>query len=64
MNVKHVTSSTVALLVAALIILAVGTYTDNDGFQLAGVLVLVVGAIRAFTEARNKPGNAQSSGRT
>lgn len=51
MSLKPITSSTIALLVAALLILGVGIYTDNGGFQLAGGLVLVAGVLLAFPQA-------------
>ena len=53
MNLKQVTSSTVALIVAALVVLGVGTYTDNGGFQFAGALILLVGVILAFSQAKS-----------
>jgi hypothetical protein len=52
MNLKNVGTSTVALLVCGLFILATGWYTDNGGFQLAGALVLLAGVLRAYHEAR------------
>ena len=51
MNLKQITPSTFALLVAGLLALAVGTYTANGGFQLAGGLILLVGLILAFNQA-------------
>lgn len=54
MNLKQVTSGTLALLAAAALMLLVGTYTDNGGFQLAGVLLLVVALLLAFNQARGK----------
>lgn len=56
MNLQRVTSSSLSLLVAGVFVLLVGTYTDNGGFQLAGALLLVVGLIRAFNQARNRSG--------
>lgn len=38
-------SSAIALLAAAAVVLAVGFYTDNGGFQLAGAIFLLVGVI-------------------
>lgn len=57
MNLRQISSSAIALLVAALFLIAAGTYTGNGGFQLAGVLVLVVAAILAFNQARGRSGN-------
>ncbi|WP_154659581.1 hypothetical protein [Arenimonas composti] len=51
MNLKQITPSTFALLVAGLLVLVVGTYTANGGFQLAGGLILLVGVILAFSQA-------------
>ena len=56
MNLRQISSSAIALLLTAVFILAVGTYTDNGGFQLAGALILVVGAILAFNQARGRSG--------
>ena len=56
MNLKRIKSSTIAVMVAALLILLTGTYTDNGGFQLAGILVLVGGLVMAFTEASKHDG--------
>ena len=58
MNLKQITSSTLALLIAAAFVLLVGTYTDNGGFQLAGALLLVVALILAFNQARRRGGSA------
>ncbi|WP_162374178.1 hypothetical protein [Pseudoxanthomonas sangjuensis] len=54
MGLKQIRSSTVALLVAALLFLAVGTYTDNGGFRLAGELILAVGLLVAFSQAMKR----------
>ncbi|MCA9968631.1 MAG: hypothetical protein KC425_00370 [Anaerolineales bacterium] len=53
MSLKHIASSTIALIVAGILILSVGTYTDNGGFQLAGALILLVGIILAFSQAKS-----------
>lgn len=54
MKLRQIKSSTVSLFVAALLMLATGTYTDNGGFQLAGVILLVVVLITAFNQARDR----------
>jgi len=54
MNLRQITPATISLLVAALVWLLVGTYTDNGGFQLAGVILLVVVLITAFNQARDR----------
>lgn len=54
MKLKQIKSGTVSLFVAALLMLATGTYTDNGGFQLAGVILLVVVLITAFNQARDR----------
>ncbi|MFC3715055.1 hypothetical protein ACFONC_02665 [Luteimonas soli] len=54
MNLKQIKSSTIALLVAGVLILSVGTYTTNGGFQLAGGLVLLVAIILAISQASNR----------
>lgn len=54
MKLKQIKPSTVSLFVAALLMLATGTYTDNGGFQLAGIILLVVVLITAFNQARDR----------
>mgnify|MGYP001060731559 CR=1 FL=1 len=57
MNIKQIKSTTLALLAAGILVLVVGTYTSNGGFQLAGGMLLVVVAILAFNQARDRTGN-------
>ena len=54
MNLKQITSSTISLIVAAILLLVVGTYTDNGGFQLAGAILLTIPIITAFNQARKR----------
>ena len=54
MHFRQITPATISLLMAALVMLAVGTYTDNGGFQLAGVILLVVVLIAAFNQVRGR----------
>lgn len=54
MNLEPIKSRAVALLLCGLLFLLVGTYTDNGGFQLAGVLLLLVTAIRALSQASKR----------
>lgn len=54
MNPKQIESSTIALVVAALVVLCVGAYTDNGGLQLAGALILLVGIVLAFSQAGSR----------
>jgi hypothetical protein len=42
----------VALAIASGMIWLVGTYTDNAGFQVAGLIVGVVALINGFNQAR------------
>lgn len=58
MNLHRITSSTVGLLVAALLLLVTGTYTDNGGFQLAGAMLLVVAVLIAFRQASSRDDSA------
>lgn len=51
MNLKQITPSTISLIVAAIMLVAAGTYTDNSGFQFAGGILLVVALITAFNQA-------------
>ncbi len=55
---KRISPSTIAMLVAALFVLVTGIYTDNGGFQLAGGLLLFVGLVLAFNQARDRSGSA------
>ena len=54
MHFRQIKPSTIALLVAALVMLAVGTYADNGGFKLAGIILLVVVLITEFNQARHQ----------
>lgn len=56
MNPKRITPGTLALVVAALLVLAVGLYTGNGGFQLAGALILLVGIVLAISQASGRGG--------
>jgi uncharacterized membrane protein len=56
MRLERISSATFALLVAALLVLAVGAYTSNGGFQLAGGLFLLVAIVRAFSDLRRGDG--------
>lgn len=56
MNFKSIKSSTVALLHVGVLVLAVGTHTENGGFQLAGGIMLLVAAILAFNQASDRSG--------
>lgn len=51
MKLTQITPGTVALAVAGVLILAVGTYTANGGLQLAGGLVLLVAILLAIRDA-------------
>ncbi|TWT17095.1 hypothetical protein FQY83_17465 [Luteimonas marina] len=59
MNLKQIKSNTIALLVAGVLILTVGTYTTNGGFQLAGGLVLLVAIILAISQASSRAGTGE-----
>lgn len=52
MQLRQIKPTTIALLLAALFVVVVGTYTDNGGFQLAGFIMLIVAFITAFNQAR------------
>jgi hypothetical protein len=54
MNLKQIKSSTIALLVSGVLILVVGTYTTNGGFELAGGLVILVAIILAIIQASSR----------
>ncbi|MDH5832738.1 hypothetical protein [Luteimonas kalidii] len=55
MNIRQVQPATIALLVAGALVLATGLYTVNTGLQLAGGLILIVGAILALGQASGPP---------
>lgn len=57
MNPKQLTSSTIALLVAGVLVFGVGTYTQNGGFQLAGGLICLVAVILALRGPSRTPGD-------
>lgn len=52
MSLKRIAPETFALIVVGLLVLVVGAYTDNGGFRLAGAILLVVGVLVAFRQAR------------
>lgn len=54
MNFKQIKSNTIALLVSGVLILVVGTYTTNGGFELAGGLVILVAIILAINQASSR----------
>ena len=56
MNIRLIKSDTIALFVSSILVLAVGTYTENGGFQLAGMIMLLVTAILAFNQAGGRSG--------
>lgn len=57
MNLKQIKSSTLTLLVCGLLMLLVGTYTENGGFQLAGAMLVVICLILALSQATGKSGS-------
>ena len=52
MNIKNVSSSSIALIVAGVLVAGVGTYTHNTGFQFAGALIFSIGVGIAIDQAR------------
>ena len=59
MNLKKITAGTYAIFFVALLTFATGTYTDNSGFQFAGLLFLLVGLILAYNQSRNRDDSAR-----
>ncbi|MBK7895421.1 MAG: hypothetical protein WAS33_06430 [Candidatus Promineifilaceae bacterium] len=53
MNLSRLNSGTIAILIAALLVGAVGFYTENNGFLVAGAIFLVVGLISAVNQLRS-----------
>lgn len=56
MNLSQIKSGTIALSVAGVLILVVGIYTTNGGFQLAGGFILLVAVILAISQASSRAG--------
>ncbi|MFA5685767.1 MAG: hypothetical protein WC995_14590 [Lysobacteraceae bacterium] len=56
MKFRLIKSNTIALLLSGVLVLAVGTYTENGGFQLAGGIMLLAAAILAFNHASDRSG--------
>ena len=54
MKLNQIKPTTISLALAALVMLSVGTYTENGGFQLAGVILMAVVLITGFKQARDK----------
>ena len=57
MKFRLIKSNTIALLLGGVLLFAVGTYTENGGFQLAGGIMLLVAAILAFNQASGRSGD-------
>jgi uncharacterized membrane protein len=53
MDLSRIRPATIALIVAAIVVLVVGAYTENSGFQLAGLILGVVAVITAINQARS-----------
>ena len=53
-NLSKINSSTLAIMVAAIIILATGFYAQNGGFKLAGFLIHLVGCVLSFNQASDR----------
>lgn len=54
MDLSRIRPATIALIVAAIVVLLVGAYTENSGFQLAGLILGVVAFITALNQARSR----------
>lgn len=59
MDLSRIRPTTVALAISAGLIALVGTYTENSGFQWAGVIVGIVVAITAINEATTRDDSSQ-----
>lgn len=51
MNLSRIRQSTVALIIAALVMVLVGKYTENSGFEWAGYILGFVAAINSLIQA-------------
>jgi uncharacterized membrane protein len=54
LDLSRIRPATIALIVAAIVMLLVGAYTENSGFQLAGLILGVVAVITALNQARSR----------
>lgn len=54
MNFKQIKSDSIGLFVGSIILFAVGSYTDNGGFQFAGGIMLVVATSLALNQAAKR----------
>jgi hypothetical protein len=61
MSLSRIRPSTIAIAVAAGLTVLVGTYTENEGFQLAGALFAVVAVVMAINQARSASGPSQGA---
>ena len=57
MNFKLIKPGTYAISVAGILALAVGTYTGNGGFQLAGALFLAIALVVGLNQATAEDGD-------
>jgi hypothetical protein len=55
MGLKKIKSNAIGLIAGGVLLLAVGTYTENGGFQFAGGIMLAVALLLAFHQARGGP---------
>jgi hypothetical protein len=58
MNPRKISTGTYAIFFVALLIFITGTYTENIGFQFAGLLFLLVGFLLAYNQSRNRDDSA------
>lgn len=56
MDLSRIRPTTVSLALAAGVMLLVGSYTGNSGFQVAGLITATVAVIGAFNQARSPDG--------
>ncbi len=52
MDLRRVRPTSIALIVAGLVVLSVGDYTHNGGFRLAGGILALVGLLQAVLQVR------------
>lgn len=57
MKSKWITSSAIGLFAGGILLLAVGTYTGNGGFQWAGGIMLVVAATLVLDRTGRRSGD-------
>ncbi len=54
MDLRKIRPNTFAIIIAGVIALIIGTYTNNVGFQMAGGLFMLVGLLVGYSQVRGR----------